>query len=314
MPGRPSHSRAPHVAAETPRASKPGPGQLDHLLGDEAVGQAATGVGADVDRHTRLVGRADGRVPARVQVEHVPVVVGELLLRRLGEGREVRDVDEGRHDGDALRGEGVDRVLLESGRVLDAVDAGGREVPQGLLAEAVRGDPDALLVRRGDGVGDGLSRPARGEVADLAVDPVADELDPAVAAVCLEPHVPDQLVLLDLVGVVADVAAGAGDWRPGADDLGQVLALVDPPRVAGLSRVTDEERAGSRSVIACCSASSRGTAPCGSRPTWQWASTRPGSTHPSSVCTSRAVGGGVNDTAPAMTHTSSTTSSGPTST
>ena len=81
------------------------------------------------------------------------------------------------------------------------------------------------------------------EVADVAVDPVADELDPAVAAVRLEPDVADELVLLDLVGVVADVAAGAGDVPAGADDLRQVVALVDPVRVAGLARVADEQRA-----------------------------------------------------------------------
>ena len=53
----------------------------------------------------------------------------------------------------------------------------------------------------------------------------------------------DELVLLDLVGEVADVAAGAGDVPAGADDLGQVVALVDPARVAGLARVADEQRA-----------------------------------------------------------------------
>ena len=60
--------------------------------------------------------------------------------------------------------EGVDRVLLQPGGVLDAVDAGGGEVPQRLLAEAVRGHADALLVGGGDGVGDGLlgSSSARG--------------------------------------------------------------------------------------------------------------------------------------------------------
>ena len=37
----------------------------------------------------------------------------------------------------------------------------------------------------------------------------------------------------------------------------------------------------SRSASACCSDSSSDTAPCAPRPTWQWASTRPGSTQPS---------------------------------
>ena len=51
---------------------------------------------------------------------------------------------------------------LQPGRVLDAVDAGRGEVAQGLLAEAVRGDADALLVGGGDGVGDGLPATSSG--------------------------------------------------------------------------------------------------------------------------------------------------------
>ncbi len=78
----------------------------------------------------------------------------------------------------------------------------------------------------------------------VAVDPVADELDPAVTVVRLEPDVPDELVLLDLVGEVADVAAGAGDVPTGADHLGQVVAVVDPPGVTGLAGVADEEGPG----------------------------------------------------------------------
>ena len=48
-------------------------------------------------------------------------------------------------------------------------------------------------------------------------------------------HVRDEVVGLDLVGVVADVAAGAGDVPAGPDDLRQVLAVVDP---AGVGRAT----------------------------------------------------------------------------
>ena len=40
----------------------------------------------------------------------------------------------------------------------------------------------AVLVRRGDRRGEGLGRERRRQVAGVAVDPVADELDPAVAA------------------------------------------------------------------------------------------------------------------------------------
>ena len=127
--------------------------------------------------------------------------------------------------------------------MLDAVGAGGGEVVERGLAEAVRRHPRALLVGRGDRVGEDVDGPAGSQVAGVAVDPVADQLDPAVARLRLDAHAVDELVRLDLVGVVADVAAGPGDVPPRPDDLGQVLALVDPPRVRRRAGVADEQRA-----------------------------------------------------------------------
>jgi hypothetical protein len=95
--------------------------------------------------------------------------------------------------------------------VLDAVGAGGGEVAQRLLPEAVRGHPRPLLVGGSHRPGEHVGRPARGEVAGVAVDPVADELDPAVARAGLDAHLVDELLGLDLPGVVADVAPRAGD-------------------------------------------------------------------------------------------------------
>ena len=172
------------------------------------------------------------------------MVVGELLLRRCGDAREGLDVDEGRDDRDALGREGRDRVVLQPGRVLDAVRPGRREVAQRLLPEAVSRDPGPFVVSGGDRLGEDVDRPARGEVPELPVDPVADELDPAVPRPSLGAHPGDELLGLDLVGVVADVALRAGDVATGADDLRQVVALVDPPGVGRGARVADEQRAG----------------------------------------------------------------------
>ena len=59
----------------------------------------------------------------------------------------------------------------------------------------------------------------------------------------LDAHPLDELLGLDLPGVVADVAPGASDVPPGSDDLGQVVALVDPAGVGGRPGVPDEQGA-----------------------------------------------------------------------
>ena len=96
---------------------------------------------------------------------------------------------------------------------------------------------------RGDRLGEHVRRPARLEVAGVAVDPVADELDPAVADTGLDAHPLDELLGLDLPRVVADVAPGPGDVAPRADHLGEVVALVDPAGVGGRPGVADEQGA-----------------------------------------------------------------------
>ena len=141
------------------------------------------------------------------------------------------------------------------------------------------------------------------EVPGVAVDPVADELDPAVAGPGLEAHPLDQLVGLHLPGVVADVAPGAGDVAAGADDLGQVVALVDPPRVRRASRRRGSAGCRRRGRPApAARPSRRSTAPWASRPTWQCASTRPGSTQPRRVCTSAPAADGRSNVEPPADH------------
>src|SRR5690606_12392665 len=133
--------------------------------------------------------------------------------------------------------------------VFDAVDAGLDQVPQGVLGEAVGGDPGAEPVRLGDRRLERLARPAGGQIAQVAVDPVADQLHPAVAAPRLLGDMGDEVLRLDLPGVVADVAAGAGDVPPGPDDLRQVLAVVDPAGVGGRAGVAQQHSAAVAEVV-----------------------------------------------------------------
>ncbi len=189
--------------------------------------------------------------------------------------------------------------------------AGGEQVGQALLAEAVRGHLGAGLVRGGDRLDQHVRRPAGREVAGVAVDPVADELDPAVAAGGLPAHLGDEVLRLDLGAEAAQVAPGPGDVPPGADQPRQVLAVVDPPGVGGGAGVAQQQRAGVAVGAGLLLGGGASTSPAAPSPTWQCASTRPGTTQPGSAVTSPA--GRVSVSLPPTTHAWSTTSSGPTS-
>ena len=106
---------------------------------------------------------------------------------------------------------------------------------------AVTRAPCSWAVR--DGLGERVVGEGRGEVAGLAGDPVADQLDPPVAPLRLAGDVRRQVRGLDLVGVVADVAPGAGDVAAAPDQAGQVVAVVDPGGVGGHARVADQQGA-----------------------------------------------------------------------
>ena len=110
------------------------------------------------------------------------------------------------------------------------------------------------VVRDRDRLGERLRRERRRQVARLAADPVADQLDPAVAALRLLGDVRREVVGLDLVGVVADVALGAGDVPARPDQPRQVVAVVDPGGVGrrARSRGSAARRRPGRST-ACCS-------------------------------------------------------------
>ncbi len=146
------------------------------------MGQRSAGIRAHVDRDPRVIGGPHCIVTARVQCPHVLSVAGELFFRRRRDVTEGGDIDQSRHDGDAMRREQRDRLVGEPGGVLDAVDTGLDEVGQGALGEAVRGDPGTDRVRGLDRGAGHVPRPAWGEVPGVAVDPVTDEFDPAVTA------------------------------------------------------------------------------------------------------------------------------------
>ena len=128
--------------------------------------------------------------------------------------------------------------------MLDAVDARLDQRGQHRLAEAVGGDAGAVLVRGRDRGGERLVGEGRRQVARLARDPVADELHPAVARLRLLGDVGRQVGGLDLVGVVADVAAGAREVAAAADQAGQVVTVVHPAGVGRRAAVAQEQRAG----------------------------------------------------------------------
>ena len=91
-----------------------------------------------------------------------------------------------------------DRRVGQPGAVLDAVDPRPDQPRQRILAEHVRGDPRALPVRGGDSGGQDLVAPQRRQIADGAVDPVADQFDPPVTDAGL---LGDQVRQQDRVGV-----------------------------------------------------------------------------------------------------------------
>ena len=98
--------------------------------------------------------------------------------------------------GGAVLDHQLDGVIGEAGAVLDAVDARVDQPGQRVLAEDVGGDPGPVGVCGLDRRLEHVVGPQRGEIADFAVDPVADQLHPAVAAPRLLGHRRRQLRLV----------------------------------------------------------------------------------------------------------------------
>ena len=135
-------------------------------------------------------------------------------------------------------------------------------------------------VGRGDRLDEDVIAPQRREIAGAPVDPVADQLDPAVAAAGL---------LATSAGSCDSSSISIG--RPGmyrlgramaagADDARQVVALVEAAGVDGRPGVAQQQGARVALDLGLAMASSASVAATGPSPTWQWASTRPGMIQP----------------------------------
>jgi hypothetical protein len=90
----------------------------------------------------------------------------------------------------------LDGVVGEPGAVFDAVDSRRDQSGQRVLAEDVRGDSRTVGVGGVDRCGQHVVGPQRRQIAYAAVDPVADQLDPAVTALRLQGHRVGELCLV----------------------------------------------------------------------------------------------------------------------
>ena len=237
--GRPSQRRAPQVAADSastggsPARTSSATSSATRPCGSEPpasvpakIGIAGVVGGAARSRSGARAAGACGRTSAGTWPRRRPRASGKVaMLTRVGTMATPRS---------AKSGIGL---LGEPGRVLDAVDPGrrpGRRSESSAKQCAVTRAPSSWAAAIASST---ASRGQHGgQVAGVAVDPVADQLDPAVAAPRLPAHVGGQVAGLDLVRVVADVAAGAGDVAAGPDDPRQVLAVVDPAGVGRRAR------------------------------------------------------------------------------
>src|SRR5690606_13561533 len=89
-----------------------------------------------------------------------------------------------------------------------------------------------------------LRLPARSEVALVTVDPVADQLHPTITALRLAGHRGGEVLRLELIRVADEVAAGAGEVPPAADEARQVVLLLQRRVVDDRAGIADEEHAG----------------------------------------------------------------------
>ena len=238
-----------------------------------------------VDRHPGLVGRHDRVAAPGVQVAHVLGVRRELRARppRRTSGKLSSCITVGTSAAPRSRpsrrsGRRTARCRARCSRCRPSIRPGSDR-----LAEAVRGDLGAVLVR--DPRSPRRRRRPGSEGArspDVAVDPVADQLDPAVAALRLLGDVRRRARPARPRGRSCGCSAWSGRCagRPGS-------AAAGPRgrRSSGCRRPTR-----SRAAAARPRRGRRSPAPRWSRrrrrrsassPTWQWASTSPGTIQPS---------------------------------
>ena len=207
----------------------------------------AAAVGAGVERDPGLVRRHDRVAAAHVQVGHRRGVGGELRAPGCGV---LGELVESASPSAPARPRA--RPSPRPGRSCRPVPCSMQSMPASISPASTSGPKQcavtfapcswaaAIAAANASGGNDGVRSPV------VAGDPVADQLDPAVAALRLLGDVRRQVVGLDLVGVVADVAPGAGDVPAGPDQPRQVVAVVDPAGVGGRAAVAEQQRAARR--------------------------------------------------------------------
>ncbi len=109
----------------------------------------------------------------------------------------------------------------------------------------MNGHTGGLGVRGRDRLGEDVVGPQRSQVAvraEVAVDPVAHDLDPPVALARLAAHGLGELGdVVELEPVVAQVALGPGEVAARAHEARQVTTAVHPPRVERRAGVAHQE-------------------------------------------------------------------------
>jgi hypothetical protein len=244
------HTRPAQPLARGParRAQRLGRAHADalervDLVADPAVGDHAARVGAREDRDTRLARRTEPGPAGRVEISHV-FGVGRVFRCAVGDSGKILDVDQRRNQGGAMLDHQIDGVVGQPGAMFDAVDSRLDQPRQCVLTEHVRRHPRTDAVCRVDRRLQDVVGPQRGQVTDLAVDPVTDQLDPAVAAPRLFDHRIGQLrFVLQLDCEVALIALRPGEETAVADDARQVVALVEGPGVDRRPAVTQQQGA-----------------------------------------------------------------------
>ena len=253
-------------------------------------------------------------VPVGVQGAHARGEHAGTATRLGGDRLELPDLEQRRGDRDPGGGDPVDLVGRRARGVLEAVDAGVEQRVERLRREGVRGDPRARGVGRGDGVGQHVRGPQRAQVAvgaEVAVDPVGDELDPAVAArglLARRRPAARRRPRARARSAAGTAWGGRGGGPPGsgaAGRRGRAPSRCRPASPASRTSSTPE----SRSARACFSAVPSSTGPSEASPMWQCTSTSPGRTQPSSTCIGSRDDGRSNVIRPPTTHASPTSRS-----
>ena len=174
-----------------------------------------------------------------------------------------------RHDITAAARGLIDLMLGAGGELVTVLLGDGVDQRVGeLLAEHVGRHPRTVGVRGVDGRRQHIVGPQRGQIPHRPVDPVADQLDPAVAEPgLLGDHVGQLRFVLDVDGQPGAVPLGTSDVAARPDDARQIAACVEAAGVHREPASRSSSAPAARSASACSTASSSEVAACTPKPT-----------------------------------------------